>query len=181
MKGEVQMSDTIIHRLRSLPLQDRRLVIILAATALVALLIGLAGGGLTALVRGGVPAALPPSGYRSPPGRPLCLHPAGHGPRGGAHRPRGGGADGPGPGRVPAGPARIRLPLPYGARGQCILLLALLRPGGPAPRLCRRRTRQRRGQGGPGPTLAFRSRSHRHGAGLRSWALRFRDRISTPL
>lgn len=44
MKGEVQMSDTIIHRLRSLPLQDRRLVIILAATALVALLIGLAGG-----------------------------------------------------------------------------------------------------------------------------------------
>lgn len=51
MKGEVQMSDTIIHRLRSLPLQDRRLVIILAATALVALLIGLAGGVLTALVR----------------------------------------------------------------------------------------------------------------------------------
>src|SRR3989338_6809071 len=64
MKGEVQMSDTIIHRLRSLPLQDRRLVIILAATALVALLIGLAGGGLTALVRAGFLPALPESGYR---------------------------------------------------------------------------------------------------------------------
>src|SRR3989338_6741911 len=64
MKGEVQMSDTIIHRLRSLPLQDRRLVIILAATALVALLIGLAGGVLTALVRAGFLPALPESGYR---------------------------------------------------------------------------------------------------------------------
>ena len=58
------MSDTIIHRLRSLPLQDRRLVIILAATALVALLIGLAGGVLTALVRAGFLPALPESGYR---------------------------------------------------------------------------------------------------------------------
>ncbi len=64
MKGEVQMSDTIIHRLRSLPSGDRRLVIILAATALVALLIGLAGGLLTALVRAGFLPALPESGYR---------------------------------------------------------------------------------------------------------------------
>lgn len=58
------MSDTIVHQLRSLHLQDRRLVIILAATALVALLIGLAGGLLTALVRAGFLPAVPESGYR---------------------------------------------------------------------------------------------------------------------
>ncbi|MBA3911255.1 MAG: hypothetical protein C0524_15620 [Rhodobacter sp.] len=63
-EGEVPMSDTIVSRLRSLPRQDRRLVTVLAAAALVALIIGLAGGLLTALVRAGFLPALPESGYR---------------------------------------------------------------------------------------------------------------------
>ena len=58
------MSDTIVSRLRSLPRQDRRIVIFLAVAALVALIIGLAGGLLTALVRAGFLPALPESGYR---------------------------------------------------------------------------------------------------------------------
>ena len=58
------MSDTIVSRLRSLPRQDRRIVIFLAVAALVALIIGLAGGLLTALVRAGFLPVLPESGYR---------------------------------------------------------------------------------------------------------------------
>lgn len=58
------MSDTIVSRLRSLPRQDRRIVIFLAVAALVALIIGLAGGLLTALVQAGFLPVLPESGYR---------------------------------------------------------------------------------------------------------------------
>ena len=58
------MSDTIISRLRTLPPQDRRLVIALAIASLLALIIGLTGGLLTALVRAGFLNVLPESGYR---------------------------------------------------------------------------------------------------------------------
>jgi len=58
------MSDTFVERLRSLPYQDRRIVGSLAIAALLALIIGLAGGLLTALVRAGFLSALPESGYR---------------------------------------------------------------------------------------------------------------------
>jgi len=58
------MSDTIVSRLHTLPFQDRRLVVALASTALVALIIGLTGGLLTALVRAGFLSVLPESGYR---------------------------------------------------------------------------------------------------------------------
>ena len=58
------MSDTIISRLRTLPPQDRRLVIALAIASLLALIIGLTGGLLTALVRAGFLDVLPESGYR---------------------------------------------------------------------------------------------------------------------
>jgi cytochrome c oxidase subunit 1 len=58
------MSDTIISRLRTLPPQDRRLVIVLTIASLLALIIGLTGGLLTALVRAGFLDVLPESGYR---------------------------------------------------------------------------------------------------------------------
>ena len=53
------MSDTIISRLRTLPPQDRRLVIVLTIASLLALIIGLTGGLLTALVRAGFLDVLP--------------------------------------------------------------------------------------------------------------------------
>ena len=58
------MSDTIISRLRTLPPQDRRLVIVLTIASLLALIIGLTGGLLTAFVRAGFLNVLPESGYR---------------------------------------------------------------------------------------------------------------------
>ncbi len=58
------MPDTIFSRLSKLPAKDKRLVTVLTAIALVALLMGLSEGLLTALVRAGILPVAPETGYR---------------------------------------------------------------------------------------------------------------------
>ncbi len=58
------MSVSLTQRLAGLPATDRRLLTSAAALALIALVLGLAGGLLTALARGGLIDLLPATGYR---------------------------------------------------------------------------------------------------------------------
>jgi cytochrome c oxidase subunit 1 len=58
------MTEKLVQRLEALPARDRTLVIALAGAALGALVLGILGGLLTALVRSGLVAADPGSGYR---------------------------------------------------------------------------------------------------------------------
>ena len=58
------MSNTITTRFNALARRDRRLLMVLAATALVALALGILGGLLTALARGGIIDIQPEDGYR---------------------------------------------------------------------------------------------------------------------
>lgn len=58
------MSDTFNERLAALPAVDRRLVRAMAATSLLALALGILGGLLTALARGGFLDIIPDTGYR---------------------------------------------------------------------------------------------------------------------
>jgi cytochrome c oxidase subunit 1 len=63
-KGENIMSNPMSNRFATLPLRDRHLLLALAAAALAALVLGIFGGLLTALVRAGFVAVDPDSGYR---------------------------------------------------------------------------------------------------------------------
>jgi cytochrome c oxidase subunit 1 len=58
------MTNSITNRLANLPTADRRLLITAAVTALTALALGLLGGLMTALVRGGLMEAEAAAGYR---------------------------------------------------------------------------------------------------------------------
>lgn len=58
------MSNSITTRFNALALRDRRLVLVLAGAALVALVLGILGGLLTALARGGIIDIQPEDGYR---------------------------------------------------------------------------------------------------------------------
>lgn len=58
------MTHSAVGRLSSLPATDRRLLLALSAAALVALFIGIAGGLVTALARGGLIGVLPETAYR---------------------------------------------------------------------------------------------------------------------
>jgi cytochrome c oxidase subunit I len=58
------MSDTLRERFRELPDSDRRLLVGMSAVAFVALALGILGGVLTALARGGLLDIIPNTGYR---------------------------------------------------------------------------------------------------------------------
>ncbi|AGA33219.1 hypothetical protein TVNIR_1553 [Thioalkalivibrio nitratireducens DSM 14787] len=60
------MGATYKERFAALPAQDRRLLVAMSAAALGMLLIGIVGGLLTALARGGLLDILPNTGCRTP-------------------------------------------------------------------------------------------------------------------